>query len=262
MMKQVVGQVAPNNHVQTPQQINAAAAAAAAAAQQQQAAQHQVVETKMVPIQITLPPPPGSNVPPRTLTIQVPAPALNDNLLHKVLTGQVITTTMNLPPSIASSVLQQHVNAAFSQLAPGMMSGIVTQAPPAQTKTVIQNDGAADDNCEFEIKVLKGAKAAKAKLKKAKRIRIEFVQQCDGPQDTSDDDDDASDDDEISDNDDDDNEVDEQEMDDGGPEEEPLNSEDDVTDEDPTDLFDTDNVVVCQYDKVKNIHLWNYQPFV
>jgi hypothetical protein len=31
---------------------------------------------------------------------------------------------------------------------------------------------------------------------------------------------------------------------------EPLNSEDDVSDEDPTELFDTDNVVVCQYDKV------------
>lgn len=34
-------------------------------------------------------------------------------------------------------------------------------------------------------------------------------------------------------------------------EEEPLNSEDDVTDdEEQADLFDTDNVVVCQYDKV------------
>ncbi|XP_065672643.1 TFIIA-alpha and beta-like factor isoform X2 [Hydra vulgaris] len=33
-------------------------------------------------------------------------------------------------------------------------------------------------------------------------------------------------------------------------EEEPLNSEDDVSDEDPTDLFDTENVVVCQYDKI------------
>lgn len=40
-------------------------------------------------------------------------------------------------------------------------------------------------------------------------------------------------------------------LDDGeGVEEEPLNSEDDVSDEDPTDLFDTDNVVVCQYDKI------------
>lgn len=31
---------------------------------------------------------------------------------------------------------------------------------------------------------------------------------------------------------------------------EPLNSEDDVSDEDPVELFETDNVVVCQYDKV------------
>jgi hypothetical protein len=36
---------------------------------------------------------------------------------------------------------------------------------------------------------------------------------------------------------------------------EPLNSEDDVSDEDPTDLFDTDNVVVCQYDKVSVNHV-------
>lgn len=33
-------------------------------------------------------------------------------------------------------------------------------------------------------------------------------------------------------------------------EEEPLNSEDDVTDEDSAEVFDTDNVIVCQYDKV------------
>jgi len=35
--------------------------------------------------------------------------------------------------------------------------------------------------------------------------------------------------------------------------EEPLNSEDDVTDEDPSVLFETDNVVVCQYDKVSSL---------
>ena len=29
-----------------------------------------------------------------------------------------------------------------------------------------------------------------------------------------------------------------------------MNSEDDVSDEDPSELFDTDNVIVCQYDKV------------
>lgn len=32
---------------------------------------------------------------------------------------------------------------------------------------------------------------------------------------------------------------------------EPLNSEDDVSDEEGQELFDTENVVVCQYDKVK-----------
>ena len=31
---------------------------------------------------------------------------------------------------------------------------------------------------------------------------------------------------------------------------EPLNSADDVSEEDPTELFDSDNVIVCQYDKV------------
>lgn len=32
---------------------------------------------------------------------------------------------------------------------------------------------------------------------------------------------------------------------------EPLNSDDDVSEEEQADLFDTDNVVVCQYDKVR-----------
>ena len=31
---------------------------------------------------------------------------------------------------------------------------------------------------------------------------------------------------------------------------EALNTDDDISDEDPAELFDTDNVVVCQYDKV------------
>lgn len=35
---------------------------------------------------------------------------------------------------------------------------------------------------------------------------------------------------------------------------EPLNSEDDVSDEEGQELFDTENVVVCQYDKVRTSH--------
>lgn len=34
---------------------------------------------------------------------------------------------------------------------------------------------------------------------------------------------------------------------------EPLNSEDDVSDEEGQELFDTENVVVCQYDKVRTV---------
>merc|ERR1712098_78868 len=60
--------------------------------------------------------------------------------------------------------------------------------------------------------------------------------QVDGPADSSDDDDD------------DDNDPDGE--DDEGVEEEPLGSEDDISDEDASDLFDTENVVVCQYDKI------------
>lgn len=35
---------------------------------------------------------------------------------------------------------------------------------------------------------------------------------------------------------------------------EPLNTDDDVSEDDSNDMFDTDNVVVCQYDKVIVIH--------
>lgn len=41
---------------------------------------------------------------------------------------------------------------------------------------------------------------------------------------------------------------------------EPLNSEDDVSDEEGQELFDTENVVVCQYDKV-NIYRKQAESF-
>lgn len=216
----------------------------------------QVVENKLVPIQITLPAQPGGDGAQRVLTIQVPSSALQGNQLHKVLTGPVITATMSLPQQVASSVLQQHVNAAFSSQQQAVTIGSIV------SKTVIQNDGALDassseDEIEIELDLPEAGCSAstpgltlqKFKCNKRHKRNSKMVQ-TDGAQDTSDDDDDASEDDEGSDEGDDDKDEDEQEMDEGGPEEEPLNSEDDVTDEDPSDLFDTENVVVCQYDKV------------
>ena len=89
--------------------------------------------------------------------------------------------------------------------------------------------------------------SAKIKLKKLRPIP-----QVDGPADSSDDEDGVEDDedgDDDDDDDDDDNDPDGDEEDEGV-EEEPLGSEDDISDEDASDLFDTENVVVCQYDKI------------
>ncbi|XP_017778694.1 PREDICTED: transcription initiation factor IIA subunit 1-like isoform X2 [Nicrophorus vespilloides] len=240
-VKQVVGQVAPNNHVQTQVVTQ--------------------VEQRMVPIQITLPSQPGANGTQRILTIQVPATALQDNQLHKVLTGPIITATMNLSPHIASSVLQQHVNAAFNQqlAQPSVLSSVINNTAATAPKSVIQNDGASqesdEEEIEYNLQVPSCSKPGTNNIRPRKRL----IAQHDGPDDTSDEEEEGSDDDEPSDDNDDDKDEDEQEMDEGGPEEEPLNSEDDVTDEDPTDLFDTENVVVCQYDKItRSRNKWKF----
>uniref|UniRef100_A0A0B6Y7L2 Transcription initiation factor IIA subunit 1 n=1 Tax=Arion vulgaris TaxID=1028688 RepID=A0A0B6Y7L2_9EUPU len=78
--------------------------------------------------------------------------------------------------------------------------------------------------------------------------------QTDGTADTSSSDDDFDDDDKE-----DDDKEEEAEEEEQGEEEDPLNSGDDVSEEDPTELFDTDNVVVCQYDKInRNKNKWKF----
>ena len=87
---------------------------------------------------------------------------------------------------------------------------------------------------------------------KCKRTKRKQIPQVDGPADSSDDEDGVEEDedgDDDDDDDDDDNDPDGDEEDEGV-EEEPLGSEDDISDEDASDLFDTENVVVCQYDKI------------
>jgi len=78
------------------------------------------------------------------------------------------------------------------------------------------------------------------------------ILQVDGPADSSDEEDGVEDDDDGDDDDDDDDDDNDPDGDeeDEGVEEEPLGSEDDISDEDASDLFDTENVVVCQYDKI------------
>lgn len=234
----------------------------------------QVVETKMVPIQITLPAQPGTNIGQRVLTIQVPASALQENQLQKILTGPVITATMNLPEHIASSVLQQHVNATFTQQVVNIGS-IVNK--------VQQNDGCADSDTESENVEMTGepsklepfpghfssiqhpsaavefsVQASSSSLRKQEDdLLMAKLKMLDGPLDTSDED--NSDEDDVSDEADDDKDEEDPEMEAEGPEEEPLNSEDDVTDEEPTEVFDTENVVVCQYEKItRSRNKWKF----
>ncbi|XP_037541663.1 transcription initiation factor IIA subunit 1 isoform X2 [Nematolebias whitei] len=58
---------------------------------------------------------------------------------------------------------------------------------------------------------------------------------------------------------DDDEEKDKDGAEDGQVEEEPLNSGDDVSDDDGGELFDTENVVVCQYDKIhRSKNKWKF----
>lgn len=192
---------------------------------------------------------------------QVPATALQGNQLQKVLTGQIITATMGLPPNIASSVLQQHVNAVFSSQ---------SQAVTIVNKNVVQTDGAhalSDDDqieVEFILPRKKGRKKSMAKKSSVEECvdsapSTSQIGQLDGPADTSDDDEEGSDDDNDTEDLDDEKDEEDQEMEEELGEEEPLNSEDDVTDDDPSDLFDTENIVVCQYDKIiRNRNKWKF----
>ena len=82
-----------------------------------------------------------------------------------------------------------------------------------------------------------------------RRKNIRMIQ-VDGLVDSSDDDDAGDDEEEGDDDGDDDDELDPDGEEEEGIEDEPLGSDDDIPDEDASELFETDNVMVCQYDKV------------
>lgn len=91
--KQLVGQVPPNNHI--PQGIA-------------------FPEWRRVPVQLTIPSPPGcGSVEQRVLSIEVPEVFLQGHHLKSMLTGPMISATLNLPLEAASSFLQDQINNAF-----------------------------------------------------------------------------------------------------------------------------------------------------
>ena len=82
-----------------------------------------------------------------------------------------------------------------------------------------------------------------------RRKNIRMIQ-VDGLVDSSDDDDAGDDEEEGDDDGDDDDELDPDGEEEEGIGDEPLGSDDDIPDEDASELFEADNVMVCQYDKV------------
>ncbi|CAH1153774.1 unnamed protein product [Phaedon cochleariae] len=187
-------------------------------------------EWRLVPIQLTIPSAPGTGEGPRILSIDVPEMFLQGPHLKSILTGQVISTTMGLPLQTACAFLQEHVNAAFIKH---------QQTYFTNTMNPLMSDGLHDDQLQS---------------------RLRGIPQGDGPADSSDEDDQSE---ERSENDmEEDKEEDDLEDDDGamGPEDDPLNSGDDVSDADGTEeSFETDNVIVCQYDKItRSRNRWKF----
>ena len=150
--------------------------------------------------------------------------------LQAVLSSPTVTAALALPVELATNVLQQHINAALQVLRLFFLyfEGV--------TISIYST---------YEIEQPTPADRAQPRIDNA------GVQQLDGPQDSSDEDEDDVEDEEDDADDDDERDEDEQDVDnEENRDEEPLNSEDDVSDDDPGVLFETENVVVCQYDKV------------
>lgn len=188
---------------------------------------HMLDPNNKVPVQLTLPAQPG--VPgsqPRSFTIQIPASALNGNKLHQVLTGPIINATISLPQPLAATLLQQHINSALA----GQQNEFDGGGGGRSGAAPFSLDGALDSSDDD------GSNAG------------------DGSEDG------AGDDDEDEESAEERAEEEEEERDEsGGAEEEPLNSGDDVSDEETGAMFDTDNVVVCQYDKItRSRNKWKF----
>lgn len=192
-------------------------------------------EWRRVPIQLTIPCAPGVGDGQRILAIDVPEVFLQGHHLKQILTGQVISTTMGLPLMTACAFLQEQVNAAFFKYQQSFfgMTNVGVHLSVVQPETATQDQG-SNQNVQ-------------------NMPNPQNILQADGPVDSSDEDEEDESE-EGSDNDAQDDKEDEemeQSSPQGGEDEPPLNSEDDVSDADGTEeSFETDNVIVCQFDKV------------
>ncbi|GAB1601392.1 transcription initiation factor IIA subunit 1-like [Argonauta hians] len=201
---------------------------------------NQLTQAISVPIQIARP----AGTTELSRPAQAAAMALSSGLFHQQLAGGIslqpaannrYITVTNIPPQVVQSSTQ---------------AATATITVPNAANTLVHN--------QVRTTPTVAASSAQVLHPTVNASAPGNIIQFDGAADTS------SEDEEDYENDDNEDEEDEaaneEEVESGGVEEEPLNSEDDVSDGDVTDLFDTDNVVVCQYEKIhRNKNKWKFQ---
>merc|ERR1711971_239752 len=132
-------------------------------------------------------------------------------------------------------------------------------------ETGVENAGGELKVKKFEVKIRKSSEVqseeSKAKVGKREEIVAEDIIQLDGNTElngSSDEDDELGDLDDDSDDEDSEG-SDESSEDEGEDLGDALGSDDDISDEDASELFDTSNVVVCQYDRIsKARNKWKF----
>ncbi|XP_039250128.2 transcription initiation factor IIA subunit 1-like [Styela clava] len=165
---------------------------------------------------------------------------------HQRLPGQTQTTIVLAPTSSQAGVSGQQKSASTGKSNPS---------------AIIQVDGSKDSSSDEEGPSTSSSSTTISKsnvklfpvkkkiLQSGRKKRGKVILQVDGGIDSSSSDEDVEDDDDDDDEED-DEEEDTQEEEEEKVDEEPLCSADDDSDQDASELFDTDNVVVCQYDKI------------
>ncbi|KAI1284814.1 Transcription initiation factor IIA subunit 1 [Halotydeus destructor] len=163
---------------------------------------------------------------------------------------------------LMSSAAQMATLALPAQIAPGgahhmpaIFSGGVLNVSQQQASVLQHTNQATAAGIQFTTGAPQTSQAA------TRPPQPNRIVQLDGPNDSSDEDEEEDEfrenDDDHDDDNDDDNDAENEFP--GEDEVEPLNSEDDVSDEDPSELFDVENVVVCQYDKItRSRNKWKF----
>lgn len=186
---------------------------------------------------------------PQKVTLAVPGQN-SQHGVQTVMSAPAASAALALTPQVAATLLQQ---AALRQA--GVLSTPQTQTGTNQQGTDIQfqtlSTAALDKPAQYTVNV-----------PSTTVLNPDRIPQVDGVHDTSDEEDDEdnfqdNDNDEREDNDEEQNENDNECA--AEEEDEPLNSEDDVSDDDTSEVFETDNVVVCQYDKIsRSRNRWKF----